>query len=91
MKITDIEYIKFFQQMIKEEVNKELKKLKYIKAYPAKVINVGAGVADVKIAGDDTLIVNLKNKTGETLLANDNVYLFSPTNNLTNLYIAVKF
>ena len=47
--------------------------------------------ASVNIAGDTALISDLKNKSGVVLAAGDNVYLFSPTNDLTNLYIAAKF
>jgi len=47
--------------------------------------------ASVKIAGDTALISNLKNKSGVVLAEGDDVYLFSPTNDLTNLYISAKF
>ena len=91
MDMNDVGYISWLQQLINDEVKKELNKLKYVKAYPAKVVLVGTNTANVTLIGETEILTNLKNKTNQTLIVGDNVYLFSPTNNLTNSYIAVKF
>lgn len=91
MNKNDIEFVEYIQKMISDKVTKEINKIKYVKAYPAIVTSVNGNFANVKMPSDDTVLTNLKNKTHETLNVNDNVYLFSPSNNLTNSFIAFKF
>ena len=80
-----------FLSLIEDMIDKKINNMRYVKSYSAIVTNVvSATVSDVQLAGTSTTITGLKNKTGETLVATDEVLLFSPTNNLTNLYIAVK-
>lgn len=95
MKITDMnspEFIKFWVSKIKELIIKELNGRQCVKEWAATVVAVGTGTADVKIAGDNVnILAGLKNKTGVTLNVNDLVYVHSPTGNLTNSWISVKF
>jgi len=80
-----------FLSLIEELIDKKIAKLQFVKSYSATVTNVvSATIADVQLAGTSSTITNLKNKTGETLIANDEVILFSPTNNFSNLFIAYK-
>lgn len=91
MKMSDVGFIDWLQDLIEKIVIKVIIKLKYPRVLPAKVVSVGSGIASVKLAGDDTILADLKNKTHETLSVNDNVYLFLPTGNLTNSWIMEKF
>ena len=94
-----IEYIQYIDELIEKKLEKKIKNLKYMQSYPAIVTSVGTGVASVMLAtdiagdamGNAKVINNLKNKTGVTLAVGDPVYLVSPTNNLTNVWIDKKF
>lgn len=57
--------------------------------YAATVASVAVDgfTANCVIAGDTTVLTDLKNKTGVKLVANDEVYLVAPKNDLSNLYI----
>lgn len=75
-------------------IENKIKKLQFVKAYPATVVAVNSDntKADVKMPYDDVNIIQgLKNKTHEILSPGDMIYIFSPTNNMTNCYVAVKF
>ena len=76
--------------IIQKEVRKELSRMSIPKTWVAKVISVSGSTAIVRLAGTDTNLSAKLNKTGETLSANDEVYLYSPTGDLSNSYIDVK-
>jgi hypothetical protein len=73
-------------------IRQELKNLRFNRMIPAKVTSVGSGVADVELLIDGTpsTIGGLKNKTGEVLNVNDEVYVEVINNKSSNIYIAVK-
>jgi hypothetical protein len=84
-------YIQYFTDLIKKIVRQELNNLNTIKTYPAVVTAVSGSLANVKIAGDNiNILTDLKNKTGEILAINDQVYVFALNGNLTNSYIGIK-
>ena len=59
----------------------------------AKVITTSVapnGIASVYIDGDISASITLKNKTWETLVANNECVAFSPTSNLANAVILYK-
>ena len=58
--------------------------------YVAKVVAVAPDghSADVQIMGDEAVLAGLKNKTGVCLNVADEVMLFAPKNDLTNVYIS---
>lgn len=92
MNINDKDFSEFLVNQIQEIVKKEINKQQLIKEWAGTVVAVGTGTADVKIAGDaTTILLGIKNKTGMVLSVNDNVYIHSPTGNLTNSWITVKF
>jgi len=53
------------------------------------VVSVAGINITVKLPGDDTHTITKKNRTGQTLVANDEVYLMSPTGDLSSAYVAI--
>lgn len=91
MKLTDDECIQFLDKYVTEKLENEIKKLKFMKTYSAIVNTVnGNGTINVTLAGDNTVISNLKNRTGVTLIVGDSVLLYAPTNSLNNMYVGIK-
>lgn len=84
------EFAKFMQDIIQKEVRKEISKMQLPKSWAATVVSVSGSNAVVQLAGIATSLSEKKNKTGVTLVANDEVYLYSPTGELSNSYINVK-
>lgn len=84
---------KTFIDYIRQIVNQEINKQNFINTYSGTVISVSTDGkrATVRLAGSDEDIPNLLNKTGETLSANDNVFLFAMNNNFSNLVIGMRF
>ncbi len=81
---------KDFIEVVREIVSKEVRKLKFNKMYPAKVVSVDGSLANIKLLGGNETISNIKNKTGETLDIDDEVYIEAINNSLNNIYIAIK-
>lgn len=96
MNIKDNSFAKFLDKLIEEKVrlilNKELKSSGFVKSWLATVDSVNLdGTVNVKLPADDTTVLNNKiNKTGEVLIANDEVFLFSPYGRLDNSYVVWK-
>lgn len=92
MNINSPEFSEYIINLARETARKEINKQQIVKEWAGTVVAVGSGTADVKIAGDiTTILLAMKNKSGVTLIAGDNVYVHSPTGNLTNSWITVKF
>jgi hypothetical protein len=81
-----------FQKLIRDIVQQELKKARFNRMLPAKVISVGSGTADIQFLSDGTptTITGVKDKTGVTLNVNDEVYVEFINNSSSNIYIAIK-
>ena len=90
LEINDPEFVNSLHNLIKKMVQSEIKKTNIPKSWVARVVSVSGDTAVVKLAGTDTNLSAKMNKTGETLSTNDEVYLYSPTGNLSNSYIDVK-
>lgn len=94
MDINSSEFANFLDNIIEQKVQKIIKeKLNdygIMKGWSAKVnvIN-GDGTINVTLAGDTTIIPNLKNKSNVTLSVNDEVFLFS-ISSLSNAFIGIK-
>lgn len=78
-----------------EQIDKRIKKIikeevKCDKTYYATVMDVGAGVASIKLQGGTNTITNVKNKTGVTLNVNDEVLIEAINGSLNNLVIKYK-
>jgi uridylate kinase len=92
LNINDKDFSEFLIGQIKDIIKKEKIKEQIVKEWPGTVVAVGTGTADVKIAGDTTtILLAMKNKTNVVLNIGDSVYVHSPTGNLTNSWITVKF
>ena len=79
-------------RMIRNVAKQEVAKAKFNRMIPAVVTNVGVGTADVEFLtdGTPTTITGLANKTGETLVATDEVYVELINSSSSNIYIAIK-
>lgn len=94
MNINDKDFSEFLISQIRDIIKKEKSKEQVVKEWPGTVVAVSSDnkTADIKIAGDDvTVLPGILNKSGQTLLINSNIYVHSPTGNLTNCWICVKF
>ena len=81
------------KNLIEKMIDKKLKNLRYNKMIPAKVINVGSGVADVILydaVSSTPTLTSVKIRDGITLISNDEVYLTAINGSLNNLFIDVK-
>lgn len=67
----------------------ELKKRGVVTAWVATVVSSTGSNTTVYLPSDNTHTITKKNKTGQTLVNGDEVYLFSPTGELSNSFIAV--
>jgi len=79
------------EKKIKTIVKNEMEKFGNFRGWVATVDSINLDLtANVKLAGDSaTIIPNLKNKSGEVLIAGDEVYLCS-ISSLSNAYISIK-
>jgi hypothetical protein len=93
MDINSKEFAQFLDRIIEEKVKlileRELNKNNLVRAWVATVVSVSGINITVKLPGDDTHTITKKNRTGQTLAANDEVYLLSPTGDLNNAYVAI--
>lgn len=84
--------MKQFIKLFEDICDKKISKLKFMATLPAIVVEDNEnGTVDVKIAGDDSVLENIKNPYGFTLSENDKVLLFLPTNSLTNCFVGIKY
>lgn len=81
-----------FQKIIRDIVHQELKKAQFNRMLPAKVTTGGSATVDIQllIDGTPTSITGVKNKTGLTLVTNDEVYVEFINNSSSNIYVAIK-
>jgi hypothetical protein len=81
-----------FQRLIRDIVQQELKKARFNRMLPAKVTTGGTSTVSIQllIDGTPTTITGVKNKTGLTLVTNDEVYVEFINNSSSNIYVAIK-
>lgn len=84
------EFARFIDEIIEKKVQKVIKKTNIPKSYPCKVISINGDYATVQLAGNENNLSQKLNKTGQSLSVNDEVYLYSPTGELSNSYIDIK-
>jgi len=93
MDFNNKEFAKFLDAIIEEKVgllfNRKLKEKNIVTSWVATVVSVVGNSITLRLPGDDTHTIVKKNRTGQTLVANDEVYLFSPTGELHNSYVAI--
>ncbi len=76
---------------LKRIILKELRiELRFDKTYVAKVVSTTGDLADIKLEESENVISNVKNKSGETLLPDDYVYVEAINNSLNNIVIKYK-
>jgi len=94
MDLNSSEFAQWFNKIIEQKVQKivsqKLAEYGVMKGYSAIVSSVNPNLTvNVTLAGDTTIIPSLKNKTGVTLIAGDEVFLHS-ISSLSNSYIGIK-
>jgi len=93
MDINSKEFAQFLDRVIEEKVSlmieREIRKRNLVRGWVATVISVAGINITVKLPGDDVNTIVKKNRTGQTLVGGDEVYLLSPTGDLNNAYVAV--
>lgn len=80
----------YLLELIKKEIRNELKDATFLNSYTGKVVAVGTGTLDVKLAGSDVTLSGLKNKTNVTVNINDEVIIVALKNSLSNCFVAWK-
>ncbi len=94
MDINSPEFANFLDKIIERKFESlfdesRLRQYGIMRGFPATVTSVSGSTASVTLAGDSTNIIpNLKNKTNQTLVAGDEVFLFT-TSTLSNAFIGV--
>ena len=85
------EELKAFERFILTTLENWFKKQDYVRRVSGVVVsyNSGTKIAEVKLAGDST-IIPLKNLTNQTLGATNLVYIDIQNNNMTNAFISFK-
>jgi len=84
----DPRFINWFKDIIHENVQKELKKVKFDNHYPAKiVINNGDGTANIKLMGSENIIPNVKIRQGLSVATGWECYVLAIGNSLNNIII----
>ena len=93
MDITSKEFAKFLDGIIEDKVKmileRENRKSGFVRAWSATVVSVAGNNITVKLPGDDIHTMVKKNRTGQTLAGGDEVYLYSPSGDLANAYVAI--
>lgn len=80
--------IKDLDQIFREIVRQEFRKLKFDKSYPATIASTpSGGTADIKLQGGNTIIPNVKIRSGLTPSYGDQVYVRAINGSLNNLFI----
>jgi len=93
LEFNDKSFAKFLDDIIEQKVKaiykRETASSGLVRSWVATVVSVNGNLITVKLPGDDVHTIVKKNKTGQTLVANDEVYLFSPSGDLANAFVAV--
>jgi len=93
MNINSKEFARFLDEAIEQKtkavIKRELASSGLVKAWVATVVSVAGNLITVKVPNDAVNTITKKNKTGQVLVAGDEVYLFSPSGDLTNAFVAV--
>ena len=77
-------------KLIKTIVQKELRNLQFDKTYSGVVTGVNGNNANIKIMGSESIVNNVKNKSGEVLVTGDDVLIEAINNSLNNIVIKYK-
>lgn len=87
---SDPNFIKILESLIRNIVKQELKNATFNKMIPATVVDLTGDLLNVKFNGEDTVVSGILNKTGETIIAEDLVWILKINNSLSNLVALIK-
>ena len=84
-----------FTKALREHVDKQVKNAKFDRHVQAVVVNVGTYTADIQLSNhtydsNKPVIPNVPNKSGETLVSGDEVYLLCINGSLSNSIIHIR-
>lgn len=83
--------IKILESLIRDIVQQEISKnAPFNRMIPATVVDLTGDLLNVKLNGDDEIISGIINKTGETVIANDQVWILKINNSSSNLVATIK-
>lgn len=90
MNFNDPQVAQWFKVIVDDRIDQKIKELKFDRTYSATVISVGSGVANIQLQGGTSTINGVPNKSGETLVIGDEIYIEAINNSLNNLVIKYK-
>lgn len=86
----DINLIRQLESLIRDIVQQEIKNASFDKMKVATVTDVASGLLSVEFADDGVEVDGIPNKTGETVIVGDQVYILKINNSNTNLVARIK-
>ena len=82
--------IRQLETLIRDICQQEISKAKFNKMIAATVTAVDGDTVDVELNDDGVSLTDVLNRTGETLLANDEIYILRINNSSSNFCAAIK-
>ena len=83
--------IKLFKSIIQELIQKEIRNAPFNKMIPATVKSVALdGTLTVQIMDDSIDVDGILNRTGETIIANDKIWILKINNSNSNIVATLK-
>lgn len=84
---SDPQIARYMAEIIRRMIRNEIQNLPYNRLYPAEVVSVGSGVANIKLLGGDKVIPNVKVRPGLSLSQGQKVYILAINGSLNNIII----
>lgn len=89
--LNDPSFIRILEDLIRDIVQQEIKKARFNKMFSATVTSVaGNGLLTVELDDDGVSVPGVLNRTGETIIANDGVYILKINNSSSNYCATIK-
>ena len=86
----DVNLIRQLETLIRDIVQQEIKKASFDRMQVATVTAVVGDLLSVEFADDGVEVTGIPNKTGETVIAGNQVYILKINNSNTNLVARIK-
>lgn len=88
--LNDPSFVRILENLITDIVRRELDRAKFWRSMVATVMAVDGDLLDVEIADDGITVESVPNKTSETVIEGDQVYVVRLNNSKTNYVALVK-
>ena len=86
----DVNLIRQLETLIRDIVQQEIRKASFDRRQVATVTAVNGNLLNVEFADDGVEVTDIPNKTGETVIAGNQVYILKINNSNTNLVARIK-